>query len=88
MSVAMHIQFHPVVFLPGAYTHLVRTVSGMTLRYGRPRAAAAGTVSVMSVFKFTNLYSMKSCNAGVVALVSRARDAYAVIECRESLQIL
>ena len=52
------------------------------------RAAAAGTVSVMSVFKFTNLYSMKSCNAGVVALVSRARDAYAVIECREHLQIM
>ena len=52
------------------------------------RAAAAGTVSVMSVFKFTNSYSMKSCNAGVVALVSRARDAYAVIECREHLQIM
>ena len=52
------------------------------------RAAAAGTVSVMSVFKFTNLYSMKSCNAGVVALVSRARDAYAAIECREHLQIM
>ena len=55
------------------------------LRAGR---VAAGTVSVMSVFKFTNLSSMKSCNAGVVALVSRARDAYAVIECREHLQIM
>ena len=41
------------------------------------------------VFKFdTNYTVMKSGNTVVVALVSRARDAYAVIESRENLQIM